>query len=168
LEQQGITVLDASSDTRTDILIADECTDQNECLIWLKPKRYLLGIGCKKGKTLKQLLSFVEEICDKHGIPPDEIVQVASIDRKKDEPGLLALSEFLRVPFVTFSKEQLASLQGEFRASEFVESTVGVDNVCERAAMYAAGEGAVLLQKKVAKAGMTLAIAYCGGKGRKK
>ena len=43
--------------------------------------------------------------------------------------------------------------------NSLVEKTTGVSNVCERAAMLAAGEGAKLIRRKQADDGMTIAIA---------
>ena len=58
-----------------------------------------------------------------------------------------------------FPAETLESIEGDFSSSEFVEKTVGVDNVCERSAMAAAGEGGELIVSKTAKDGMTIAVA---------
>ena len=49
-------------------------------------------------------------------------------------------------------------MPGNFSSSAFVEKTVGVDNVCERSAMAAAPQG-ILLARKYAKDGVTVAIA---------
>jgi cobalt-precorrin 5A hydrolase len=49
-------------------------------------------------------------------------------------------------------------VSGDFSESHFVQEITGVSNVCERAAMAAAEDG-ILVQKKIAKDGMTLAIA---------
>ena len=43
----------------------------------------------------------------------------------------------------------LAKAEGEFTPSEFVRQTAGVDNVCERAAVLAAGPGGELIMKNV-------------------
>lgn len=50
-------------------------------------------------------------------------------------------------------------MPGEFHSSEFVKTQVGVDNVCERAALKAAGTGGWILLSKQAQDGMTAAIA---------
>ncbi len=50
-------------------------------------------------------------------------------------------------------------MNGEFEESDFVKEQVGVGNVCERSALLLAGEGGVLVKKKVAQDGMTLAEA---------
>ena len=67
--------------------------------------------------------------------------------------GLLAC-----LPLAAASAEALSALEGEFTPSEFVRGTVGVDNVCERAALYASREGRVIM-KKHAAGGVTAAAA---------
>ncbi|MFR4429590.1 MAG: cobalamin biosynthesis protein, partial [Blautia faecis] len=93
-------------------------------------------------------------------IYPEAVAALASIDVKKEEPGLLALSEKLGVPFKTFSSEELLSVQGEFTSSSFVSKTVGVDNVCERSAVKAAENytGVHFIQRKRGAEGVTTAL----------
>ena len=50
-------------------------------------------------------------------------------------------------------------MNGDFTESDFVKKITGVDNVCERAAMKLAGEGAELVVHKTAYEGMTVAVA---------
>jgi cobalt-precorrin 5A hydrolase len=40
-----------------------------------------------------------------------------------------------------------------------VKKTTGLGNICERAAVFAAGDGALLLVKKQAEQGVTVAVA---------
>ena len=89
----------------------------------------------------------------------EQIYAVASIDHKKEEEGLLALTREERIPFLTYSSEELLKVPGDFQESEFVKETVGVSNVCERAALLACGEGGSLVYGKHAEDGMTIAIA---------
>ena len=72
---------------------------------------------------------------EENQIYPQAVACLASIDIKKEEPGLLALAEKMGIPFETFSSEELLAVKGEFTASSFVSRTVGVDNVCERSAL---------------------------------
>ena len=63
-------------------------------------------------------------------------------------------------PLFGFSVKELKSLEGKFSDSEFVEQTVGVGNVCERAAVFASrNQGGTLLLKKQVLEGATLALA---------
>lgn len=133
------------------------------CLV-LRPRYYVLGVGCRRGKSWEELRDFLEEIMTEADIRLDELYAVASIDRKADEPGIVQLADRLGVPYLTYSSEELAALDGTYAASPFVEETVGVDNVCERAAMavctYEAHcAGGELVVGKRARDGMTMAIA---------
>ena len=87
------------------------------------------------------------------------VAGIASVDVKADEVGILALAKQLAVPFLTYPAGRLQGVDGTFTSSGFVAQQVGVDNVCERAAVCAAGEGGRLLVQKTACEGKTLAIA---------
>ena len=128
--------------------------------VLLKPKRYVLGVGCRKGKSYGELDAFIRKRLDMLGIQAWQIYAIASIVQKKGEPGLLEWSRRNRAPFLTYTAQELKSVDGEFSESAFVKGQVGVGNVCERAAVKACGEsGGCLLLHKQAENGMTLAIA---------
>ncbi len=95
----------------------------------------------------------------KAGLRWESLAAVASVDRKKDEQGLLEFAEKHGLPFLIFSADRLKAVGGDFASSAFVEEQVGVDNVCERAAMAACGEDGKLLIEKYAENGITVAIA---------
>ena len=94
---------------------------------------------------------------------------------KEKESGLWELAQHLRVPFVVFSAGELKKVPGDFTVSAFVAQTVGVDNVCERAAVAAADGGSLLIHKQ-AMDGVTIAwqngrksyCSLCETKGRRK
>lgn len=151
-----------------DIVIATDEKTLSKGILRLKPKEYTLGIGCRRGKSYEELRSFVNKQFDALGITMQDVNAVASIDRKRDEEGIIRLANANRLPFVTFSAEELRGISGDFKQSEFVKSQVGVDNVCERAAMAAAGEGARLVLPKTAENGMTLAVSYAPWKPKRK
>ena len=130
-----------------------------EAELFLIPKEYVIGIGCKKGKEEQKLITWIQKNLKAMGITMEQIYAVASIDRKKEEKGLLALTRKERIPFLTYSSEELQKVKGDFQESEFVKETVGVSNVCERAALLACGEGGSLVYEKHAEDGMTIAIA---------
>lgn len=126
----------------------------------LIPKAVTVGIGCRKGKSAEEIETFVLEQLEKQQIAMESISCVASVDKKKDEAGILAFCEKYGLEFQTFSPEELECVPGEYTQSEFVEKTIGVGNVCERAAICAWKQNrAHILQPKTAQNGMTLAIA---------
>ena len=102
---------------------------------------------------------FLKKILEEQGIVIEQIAALAYIDVKKEERCLLEFSEKYRIPFRTYTAQELQAVPGEFHGSEFVKTQVGVDNVCERAALKAAGTGGWILLGKQAQDGMTVAVA---------
>lgn len=145
-----------------DVLIADEeAADslKGTAKIVLCPKKYAVGMGCRRGKSFEELRSFAEEVLRDNGIDLSDAGCIATIDVKKDEEGLKRLSQAWRMPLITFEAGLLAKAEGEFSHSDTVLEKVGVDNVCERAAVLAAGRGSQIRIKKTARDGMTIAVA---------
>ncbi len=130
-----------------------------EALLTLIPKEYILGIGCRRNKEEQELKAFAENCLKEAGVDWKQIRAIASIDKKKDEKAILKLAAEHGIPFLVFDAESLSRVPGTFDASAFVESQVGVDNVCERAAMAACRDNGRLVLQKRAENGMTLAIA---------
>lgn len=140
-------------------IVVSEMPDNKNALIWLRPKRYVVGMGCRKNKASEELLAFYQETLEQAMVEPGEVYALASIDKKKDEPGLLAISERMRIPFFTYTAEELNRVGACVHSSEFVKAQVGVDNVCERAAFAGCGVSGWLIYEKHAFDGMTIAIA---------
>ena len=140
-------------------VVVSEMPDNKNALIWLRPRRYVVGMGCRKNKDPEELLDFYMKTLEKAMVEPGEVYALASIDKKKDEPGLLAISERMRIPFFTYTAEELNRVGACVHSSEFVKAQVGVDNVCERAALAGCGANVTLIYEKPAFDGMTIAIA---------
>ena len=143
---------------KVDVVISSENREFDTMLL-LVPKEYAVGIGCKKGKEIEKIEDFIIRHLQRVGIIPIQVFGMASIDVKRDEPGLLAWSRKEKIPFITYTAEELKSVKGDFHRSEFVKEQVGVDNVCERAAMKMCEPGGKLIYEKHAEDGMTIAIA---------
>ena len=150
--------LQTIADQTADIVITTK-EQVKGTLLTLNPREYIVGIGCKRGKEEEKINQFILKNLDKIGISTEQIMAVVSIDKKKDEAGLIAWCRKQRIPFWTYTAEQLQQMMGDFSASDFVKEQVGVDNVCERAALRACEYGGTLIYKKHAEDGMTIAIA---------
>ena len=140
-----------------DIIVANE-TDREYDLL-LAPKRYTVGIGMKKNTDKKKAEEFLLDTLRANGIDIKDVYAFASIDLKEDEEALIYLKNRYSIPLITFDAALLNKLEGDFEASQFVKETVGVDNVCERAAVLSAGSGAGLVIGKKTGEGMTIAVA---------
>ena len=125
----------------------------------LIPRILHLGVGCKRNTPAENIRRAVKAVLESANLSPRAIASVASIDVKRDEAGLIEYCANANIPVTFYSAEELRALPGNFSASNFVQNTVGVDNVCERAAMRAAGEGATRIVNKTCLDGVTVAIA---------
>lgn len=135
----------------------DECPFERT--LHLIPRAYVLGVGCRKDKDSREMEEFLLRFLRENGVPLGSVVKIASIDLKKEEKAILEFSGKYSVPAVFYSAEELKDAPGEFTASEFVKSHVGVDNVCARAAVLGASDGSCLVVPKTAENGMTAALA---------
>ena len=123
----------------------------------LVPPIGVLGVGCRRGTTAEGLEEAFSAFCRQTGLSPAAVSAAASIDLKKDEPGIAQFCAAHGWPITFYSADRLRGVPGQFTPSAFVASVTGVDNVCERAAAAASG-GAVVLPKQ-AGGGVTLALA---------
>ena len=124
----------------------------------LAPKALALGVGCRRGTSREALETAFRELCEEQNLWPEAVCAAATIDLKAEEAGLLDFCAAHGWPLETYSAEELRRAEGTFTASVFVERTTGVDNVCERGAVLAAG--GPLLTGKHAGNGVTMALAW--------
>ncbi len=124
----------------------------------LRPKEYFIGIGCKKDTRKESLEEFVSDTLNQHEIPGYLVNAVATINVKEKEEAINEFCKKHSYSLKIYTSDQLSKAEGDFSSSDFVKSIVGVDNVCERAAVIASGNGNLIVRKK-SKDGMTVAIA---------
>lgn len=155
---EGVRLVSYPPKQSVDVVITTE-KSKFDALLYLRPEEYVIGMGCKKGKEAEKISGLIAKRIREAGIEKSEIFALTSIDRKKEEAGFLSWSRKEKISFLTFSAEQLQETEGEFHASAFVREQVGVDNVCERAALAACGKNGRLICGKHAEDGMTIAIA---------
>lgn len=141
-----------------DVVITAEA-GRFDAALQLKPKEYAVGAGCKKGKDPDEVQAFIGRTLTAAGISEEQCFALASIVQKKEEQAFLRWSRNAGVPFYTYTAEELQEVKGTFHKSSFVKENVGVDNVCERAALKACGPAGTLVCEKRAENGMTIAVA---------
>lgn len=141
-----------------DVLVTDEEPKAAWSTIRLAPKKYVVGMGLKRGKSAKELEEALLSVLEEYKIDIEDVGAISTIDIKLDEDGLKELAEKYRLPLIGFEGSILERAQGEFTTSQFVKDTVGVDNVCERAAVIATNQGKLIVRKQ-ARDGITVAVA---------
>jgi len=121
----------------------------------LKP--LVLGIGCRKGVGADKIQTAVEAALEKISRSQEEIREVATIDIKGEEPGLLEYCQARELPLRIISQTLIKERPWVTHPSEWVRSNVGVDGVCEPSALLATHRGKLILPK-TSMDGVTVAI----------
>ncbi len=119
--------------------------------------RVAAGIGCRRGTTKRQIEAALSKVLWEYGLDLGNVVKLASIDLKKEEPGILEFASEHHIPFYTYPASRLKEVPGKMAGSGFVLEVTGVDNVCERAARCCMPQGRLLQPKRVMD-GMTFAL----------
>jgi cobalt-precorrin 5A hydrolase len=129
-----------------------------------RPKSLAVGIGCDRGTPKELVARGVDKLLAEHGLSARSVRAVATIDKKADEPALIALSEARRWPLLTYTAEELDAQPGIENPSETVKRHVGTRGVAEPAALRAAGAEKLTVAKQTyteegAGRSMTFAVA---------
>ncbi len=126
-------------------------------------RQVVAGLGCRRGCGLDALSTLLENTLAAQQLTVDNLVGLASIEHKRDEPGLLSLAERLNLPLTCFSPDELAPFQAQVHGSALTLSTTGSPAVAEPCALaLAAHLGAStshLLGEKTRNASATCALA---------
>ena len=126
----------------------------------LKEKKVVAGIGCRRGKSCEDIYNVLKKSLDEFNLDLSRVTMLTSAEIKKEEKGILKLSEKLNIPvnFVELDKLKLFK-SNDIQKSEFVKSKFGIDGVCEPSALIMAGFNSKLIYKKTSYDGVTIAIA---------
>jgi cobalt-precorrin 5A hydrolase/precorrin-3B C17-methyltransferase len=142
---EGIRVTDRSGDTSPDQVV-------------LRPGSLVVGVGSSSGADPGGIAELVATSLAAAGLSPEAIGLVASVDLKRDEPGIVALADHHAVELRTFPAEALAPVDVP-TPSTVVAAAVGTPSVAEAAALLAAGPGAELVVTKQRSTEATVAVA---------
>ena len=117
-------------------------------ILFLRPKNLVVGIGCDRGVKLKEVESAYFSVLKKWDVSPLSVRNIASIDVKKNETGLLKFAGKYNLPVSFYSKDELAEMPLPSGFSPFVMGKVGVGGVCEPAALKSAGTKKIWIKKQ--------------------
>jgi cobalt-precorrin 5A hydrolase len=109
----------------------------------LKP--LVVGIGCRKGVSAEQIAAAVNLALGERQLA--EVREMATIDLKADEPGLLAFCEQYDVPLRVLASATVVARPWVTKASDWVQQNVGLPGVCEPCALIASPRGRLIVPK---------------------
>ena len=127
------------------------------CLI-LRPKNLVVGVGCNRGTSSSEIGAAVEKVFCDSGLSLMAIRNLATVELKQDEKGLNELMEERGWSAEYYSVSELQSAGSVPRPSIMVQKHLGVESVCEKAAMLSAKTEDLLVAKEIL-GNVTVAVA---------
>jgi cobalt-precorrin 5A hydrolase len=122
----------------------------------LRPRNLVAGMGCHKGTPGEELVEFITQTFQQEGLSLLSLKALATIEAKKDEPGLRIAARRLGVEFLWFTAMELEHIPVP-NPSPAVARHMQVASVSEAAALKAGGVELIVTKQKAPNA--TLAVA---------
>ncbi|WP_030347045.1 precorrin-3B C(17)-methyltransferase [Streptomyces sp. NRRL S-1022] len=141
------------------IRLTDRAVPAGEREVLLRPPSLVVGVGASKGAPAEEILDLVGEALREAGLSPRSVGELATVDAKAGEAGIVAAAERLGVPLVTYSAEELAGVAVP-NPSAAPLAAVGTPSVAEAAALVRGGE-LLVPKRKSERADGQPAMATC-------
>ncbi|MEW1548691.1 cobalamin biosynthesis protein [Streptomyces tsukubensis] len=124
----------------------------------------VVGVGAARGTPAGEILGLVRAALRDAGLAPEDVRELATVDAKAGEPGLVAAARALGVPLVTHPAERLARVAVPHPSARAL-AAAGTPSVAEAAALVDGGELLVPKRKSAPRgrpAGATCAVVRRG------
>ncbi|MDN3264900.1 precorrin-3B C(17)-methyltransferase [Streptomyces sp. CSDS2] len=144
------------------VRVTDRDAVPGEREVLLRPPSLVVGVGASRGAPAGEVLGLVEGALREAGLSARSVAELATVDAKASEPGIVAAAERLGVPLVTYAAEELARVEVP-NPSAAPLAAVGTPSVAEAAALLRGGE---LLVPKRKSAMATCAVVRRPARGR--
>ncbi|MFJ7072336.1 precorrin-3B C(17)-methyltransferase [Streptomyces sp. NPDC098781] len=151
------------------IRLTDRLVEPAEREVVLRPPSLVVGVGASKGAPADEVLGLIESALAEAGLSPGSVAELATVDAKADEPGIVEAAERLGVPLVTHTAGELAAVEVPHPSAAPL-AAVGTPSVAEAAALLRGGE--LLVPKRKSRradgqpARATCAVVRRPGRGR--
>ncbi|MFI2639479.1 precorrin-3B C(17)-methyltransferase [Streptomyces sp. NPDC018610] len=151
------------------VRVTDRAVEPADGEVLLRPPSLVVGVGASKGAPVDEVLDLVAGALRGAGLSARSVAELATVDAKASEPGIVEAAERLGVPLVTYSAEELAAVAVP-NPSGAPLAAVGTPSVAEAAALVGGGELLVPKRKSERTDGRpamaTCAIARRSARGR--
>jgi cobalt-precorrin 5A hydrolase/precorrin-3B C17-methyltransferase len=148
------------------IRLTDRLVEAAEREVVLRPPTLVVGVGASRGAPVEEVLGLVGDALREAGLSVASVAELATVDAKAEEAGIVEAARRLGVPLVTYSAEELAGIDVP-NPSDAPLAAVGTPSVAEAAALVGGGELLVPKRKSAASPAMaTCAVVRRPGRGR--
>ena len=110
-------------------------------------KALVVGVGCRKGVSEEQIERAILHALEHGSGAISAVREIATVDLKAQEPGLLAFTQRHGIPLRIIAKQQIEARAWVGRPSQWVQQAVGLDGVCEPCALIASPRGRLAVPK---------------------
>ncbi|MBA2812199.1 precorrin-3B C(17)-methyltransferase [Streptomyces sp. KM273126] len=141
------------------IRLTDRTVAPAEHEVVLRPPTLVVGVGASKGAPVDEVLGLVEGALRDAGLSVRSVAEVATVDAKAGEPGIVGAAERLGVPVVTYTAQELAKVTVP-NPSDAPLAAVGTPSVAEASALVRGGE-LLVPKRKSGRADGRPAMATC-------
>ena len=121
-------------------------------------KTIIAGIGCRRNVSSAAIEEALSKALTSVNQTLESVRVVATVDKKKYEPGLLRFCEKYSLPLRVFSPCEIREARIQCEESEFVKETLGIGAVAVPCAILA-GEKTKLIKERLVWRQVTVAIA---------
>lgn len=121
------------------IRVTDRVLELGAGEVVLRPPSLVVGVGASKGAPTEEVLGLVEDTLRAAGLSPASVAELATVDAKAGEPGIVEAAARLGVPVVTYAADVLAGVDVP-NPSDAPLAAVGTPSVAEAAALRGGGE----------------------------
>ncbi|MEV5354726.1 precorrin-3B C(17)-methyltransferase [Streptomyces sp. NPDC052693] len=161
--------LPVAADGAYTIRLTDRLVAAAEREVVLRPPSLVVGVGASSGVPAEEVLELVESALREAGLSARSLAEVATVDAKAEEPGVVEAARRLGVPLVTHPAGELSGVEVP-NPSDAPLAAVGTPSVAEAAALLRGGE-LLVPKRKSRRADGTPAMATCAvvrrpGRGR--
>ncbi|MFG3585343.1 precorrin-3B C(17)-methyltransferase [Streptomyces sp. NPDC047990] len=130
------------------VRVTDRLVPPAEGLVILRPPSLVVGVGASKGAAVDEVAGLVEDALRDAGLSARSVAELATVDAKSEEPGIVGAAARLGVPLVTYPAAELAAVDVP-NPSGAPLAAVGTPSVAEAAALVRGGELLVPKRKSV-------------------
>ncbi|MFJ4758647.1 precorrin-3B C(17)-methyltransferase [Streptomyces sp. NPDC088763] len=161
--------LPAGAEGAYTIQVTDRLVEPAEREAVLRPPTLVVGVGASRGAPADEVLTLVRDALRDAGLSAASVAELATVDAKAGEPGIVEAAARLGVPLVTHAPERLAAVPVP-HPSDAPLAAVGTPSVAEAAALIGGGDLLVPKRKSQRADGSpamaTCAVARRQGRGR--
>ncbi|MFN2364821.1 MAG: cobalt-precorrin 5A hydrolase, partial [Halarsenatibacteraceae bacterium] len=132
-----------------DLIISNQKYSLKENQLQIIPRNIVIGIGTRKGISLKEIEKSISRIFAELNLHKKSIKKLATIDLKAEETGIIEYTKKHELDLEIISRKEIKKIEDDLniKKSDFVNQTIGVSAAASPAAILASDKGDLLLDK---------------------